>query len=182
VEELSCSICQELIVSAMTLGCSHSFCESCITTWLNQKMICPVCRVVPRTTAIRAYQIDNLIEKLVNKLDGEENRTYMARKSEKEQLDKLKKGIAYARESGFKFLCIHDNWTESERKIFAEGVSKYTGEARNLYCSVAGLTDFFVTNASRDVLFVASKNLGGNFHQWTGVPVMQQYLRTFFRT
>jgi len=181
VEELTCSICQELVVSAMTLGCSHSFCELCITTWLSQKMICPVCRVVPRTQAIRALHMDSLVEKLVNKLEGQDKQAYMTRKLEKEQFDKLKKGIAYARESGFKFLSINDHWTENERRIFSEGVGKYTGEARNLYCSVAGLTDFFITTSPREVLYIASKNLGASFHQWTPLPTLQQYLRTFLK-
>ncbi|CAG2100515.1 unnamed protein product [Medioppia subpectinata] len=31
--ELSCSICQELFVSPVSLNCSHTFCHSCIEQW-----------------------------------------------------------------------------------------------------------------------------------------------------
>lgn len=38
-EEFTCTICQELILCAMTLECSHSFCNGCITGWLDKKKV-----------------------------------------------------------------------------------------------------------------------------------------------
>jgi E3 ubiquitin-protein ligase RNF8 len=38
-EEFTCSICQELILCAMTIECSHSFCNTCISDWLERKKV-----------------------------------------------------------------------------------------------------------------------------------------------
>merc|ERR1719231_1598730 len=35
--ELLCSICQDWVVHACTIECSHTFCHSCIDQWLLQK-------------------------------------------------------------------------------------------------------------------------------------------------
>ena len=38
-EEFTCTICQELILCAMTIECSHSFCSTCISPWLDKKKV-----------------------------------------------------------------------------------------------------------------------------------------------
>lgn len=43
-EELTCSICLDLMVSPVTLGCGHSFCKSHIEAWLLQHHSCPNCK------------------------------------------------------------------------------------------------------------------------------------------
>ena len=43
-EELSCSICQEIMVACHNLPCGHTFCGSCLVSWLEQKTECPDCR------------------------------------------------------------------------------------------------------------------------------------------
>ena len=39
-----CAICQDDLSSPLCLDCSHVFCQACITTWLEKKQTCPVCR------------------------------------------------------------------------------------------------------------------------------------------
>jgi len=179
LEELVCSICQELIVTSLTLPCAHSFCETCITTWMKQKRICPVCRVVPTIPPLRSIHLDSILDKLANKLEESENQSYLLRKSEREQIDKLKRGIAFAKESGFKFLSITEVWSIHEQKTFADGVSKYFGEARKLYCAAAGLTETFLVVATHDMLLAASRNIGLNYPPWTNTSILQQCLQTF---
>lgn len=68
--EMNCSICSELFVSAITLGCSHTFCQECITTWKRKKKECPICRNKIKSEA-KALVIDNFIEKMVQNLPPE---------------------------------------------------------------------------------------------------------------
>ena len=68
-EQLTCSICSELFVRAMTTNCMHTFCNHCIMTWMkkSKEPLCPVCRarVVSMT---RSLVIDNFIERMVENL------------------------------------------------------------------------------------------------------------------
>ena len=43
-EDLTCPVCQALVVGATTLQCAHIFCQRCLMTWLRSHAACPVCR------------------------------------------------------------------------------------------------------------------------------------------
>jgi uncharacterized C2H2 Zn-finger protein len=43
-ESLTCPICKEVIRTAMSLPCSHTFCSSCIRYALDIKAVCPLCK------------------------------------------------------------------------------------------------------------------------------------------
>ena len=43
---LTCSICIASYKDATILKCGHSYCEKCITDWLNRDDHCPTCRKV----------------------------------------------------------------------------------------------------------------------------------------
>lgn len=64
-DELTCSICSELFIKAMTLTCSHTFCKFCIEEWKKNKSTCPICRkefsIVSPTLVL-----DNFIAKIMN--------------------------------------------------------------------------------------------------------------------
>ncbi|XP_047992432.1 E3 ubiquitin-protein ligase RNF8-like isoform X2 [Leguminivora glycinivorella] len=62
--ELQCSICSELFIHAITLGCSHSFCKYCIDKWKKNKRECPICRTVI-TSECKSIVLDSLIERMM---------------------------------------------------------------------------------------------------------------------
>ena len=39
-----CVICQDNFEKPITLDCSHIFCEKCISEWLKQSTLCPLCK------------------------------------------------------------------------------------------------------------------------------------------
>eukprot|EP00743_Colponemidia_sp_Colp-15_P006479 GILK01006974.1.p1 GENE.GILK01006974.1~~GILK01006974.1.p1 ORF type:complete len:344 (+),score=46.13 GILK01006974.1:86-1117(+) len=85
-EELMCCICQELIVLAHALPCSHSFCKSCITTWLANKQphnqTCPGCRAKVTSPPIPVKTLDNAIDLLAKQL--------LSKVEQKERAEKIK--------------------------------------------------------------------------------------------
>lgn len=70
-DEFSCIICQELIIRATTLACSHSFCEFCLFSWLKKRNSCPVCRCSVETQPIHSIVLDNAISKMIESMDDE---------------------------------------------------------------------------------------------------------------
>ncbi|XP_063538671.1 uncharacterized protein LOC134747920 [Cydia strobilella] len=66
--ELQCSICSELFINAITLGCSHSFCKYCIDKWKKNKRECPICRTVI-TSECKSIVLDSLIERMMQTSD-----------------------------------------------------------------------------------------------------------------
>ena len=90
-EEMTCAICQELFVRAYTLPCAHSFCEWCITEWMNKNHYrdCPVCRAPISKEPVHSIAIDNAIRMLVARLGPEEKE--MRDKSEQQHKEALSK-------------------------------------------------------------------------------------------
>ncbi|XP_028296123.1 E3 ubiquitin-protein ligase rnf8-like isoform X3 [Gouania willdenowi] len=65
--ELQCIICSELLIEAVTLGCSHSFCKYCIQQWRKKKDECPICRQAIQSQT-RCLALDNCIDGMVDNL------------------------------------------------------------------------------------------------------------------
>ena len=59
-KELLCGICYEMCVDAISLNCTHIFCEECINTWKRLKQECPACRS-DTVHESRARILDNII-------------------------------------------------------------------------------------------------------------------------
>ena len=60
-------------LQAVTLGCSHSYCEFCINSWKSKcysQSQCPICRK-PIKTEVRSIVLDQYINRIVEKLDEE---------------------------------------------------------------------------------------------------------------
>ena len=68
--ELQCTICSELFVNAVTLGCSHSFCKLCLKQWKNKQKTCPICRKKISVEA-KSIVLDNYIDKIIDLLPSE---------------------------------------------------------------------------------------------------------------
>ncbi|CAG5109243.1 Similar to RNF8: E3 ubiquitin-protein ligase RNF8 (Homo sapiens) [Cotesia congregata] len=66
-DQLTCQICSELFVTAVTLLCSHTYCQYCISMWMKKKRECPICRA-EITTMSRSLALDNFIEQMVDEL------------------------------------------------------------------------------------------------------------------
>jgi len=72
-EELTCSICSELFVSAVSLQCVHTFCKLCIEQWEETSNTCPICRVKIEQQASN-YILDNIINKIIMKLPEDQRK------------------------------------------------------------------------------------------------------------
>lgn len=74
--EFTCTICQELFVTATTLPCAHSFCELCLCRWLrgnsSSRKSCPICRRRIRANAHHSVVLDNAIDKIIETIGGEQ--------------------------------------------------------------------------------------------------------------
>lgn len=62
-DELTCSICSELFYKAVTLGCSHTFCEYCIGLWRKNSQLCPICRTKIKDV-FPTLIVNNFVEKV----------------------------------------------------------------------------------------------------------------------
>ncbi|CAG9770796.1 unnamed protein product [Ceutorhynchus assimilis] len=82
--ELMCVICSNLFIKAVTLGCSHSFCQYCIESWKKNKTDCPICRTKMVSTT-RTLVLDNIIEKMMDNASEED------KKLRKEVIDERQK-------------------------------------------------------------------------------------------
>jgi pSer/pThr/pTyr-binding forkhead associated (FHA) protein len=165
--ELLCSICQDWVVHAATIECSHTFCWSCVDTWLLQKKFeCPVCRHVVTREPVRSRAIDAIVQKTVDKSDEKEDyrtRVCAAEKELKkvERLQKeLEKSVNKALKKGKAFFQIDASWSRRERETFNRGVKDYTGETRETYCRLTNLTVQWVHSADDSKLNQALHNLG----------------------
>uniref|UniRef100_A0A9J8CZH9 Tripartite motif-containing protein 16-like n=1 Tax=Cyprinus carpio carpio TaxID=630221 RepID=A0A9J8CZH9_CYPCA len=71
LDELSCTVCQDLVKDPVTIQCGHSYCENCITDRWDQEdqmsvYSCPMCRQTfsPRPALARNTVLAVLVEKL----------------------------------------------------------------------------------------------------------------------
>lgn len=62
-DELTCSICSELFYKAVTLGCSHTFCQYCIGMWRKNSQLCPICRTKIKDL-FPTLIVNNFVEKV----------------------------------------------------------------------------------------------------------------------
>lgn len=163
-QEFTCAICQELIVNATTLQCSHTFCKPCLAEWIKQKKICPICRKRLTKPPTRNLTMENILDKLVKNLTKEEQDNRERRKkeiieAEERASQKLKELVENARSKGVKFLNLQDRWSEEEKRVFKTGVSRHEGRARLMYCELTGFNADWIKKASTQMIVRACDNL-----------------------
>merc|ERR1719510_2665553 len=62
--QLQCAICNEVYINTVAVKCGHMFCEACMSTWMETKKSCPLCRTqVTATFSCKA--IDSYVSKFV---------------------------------------------------------------------------------------------------------------------
>eukprot|EP01067_Filipodium_phascolosomae_P003905 Filipodium_phascolosomae@DN2692_c2_g1_i4.p1 len=73
-EALGCEICHEIIAKAHSLQCGHTFCVSCIKTWIEKKKkkaTCPMCRAEAKIEELQpSLTLDRVVSLVVDGLDG----------------------------------------------------------------------------------------------------------------
>ncbi|CAJ1400370.1 unnamed protein product [Effrenium voratum] len=167
--ELACCVCKDWLVHAATIQCSHSFCWSCIDRWLQtQQFVCPVCRDEVTREPVRTRAVDTIVQKTVQRLPAAEQAEYEERvraaeaedSRSRKNLKELEKHIDDAVKSGKSFFHINQVWAKKDKDTFKKGVNQYTGNARETYCRLTGLTVQWVHSADSRQLNVALHNLG----------------------
>lgn len=60
---LRCPICTNLFTTPLRLHCGHSFCQTCISTWIQRENTCPECR---ERFSLKTAHRDRLIEGVIS--------------------------------------------------------------------------------------------------------------------
>lgn len=168
--ELLCSVCRDWIVQASTLDCAHSFCGTCIDTWLvtQKKFECPVCRHPIKREPVPSRTLDTIVRKSVDRLPEPDQKEFAQRCKDadsaaarrKKHHDELERSVNEALAAGKDFFHINGNWSKKEKQVFQHGVKDYVGDTREVYCRLTGLTVQWIHSANEDKLNKALHNLG----------------------
>jgi hypothetical protein len=166
--ELVCSICQDWLVHAATIECSHTFCWACIDTWLLQKRFeCPVCRTAVTREPIRGRALDTIVQKTTERLGEEQRDEFTKRVQAADAADEkgkrlhadLEKSVNEALRKGKAFFHIDSSWSRKEKETFQRGIKDYTGNTRATYCKLTGMTVQWVHSADATKLNQCLHNL-----------------------
>jgi len=188
--ELVCCICQDWLVNSSTITCSHTFCGSCIESWLVRKRFeCPICRQATNREPFRNRVLDTIVQKAVDHLPIEEKANYLSRKSAaslvlqkaERQYVELQRGVNEVLEKGKSFFHINSCWSLRDKLVFQKGVGNYTGDARETYCKLTGLTVQWVQSADETKLKQALRNLQLQLHVNGSEVEIRERLLMFLR-
>lgn len=188
--ELACSICQDWLVHAATIECSHTFCWSCIDKWLlHKKFECPVCRSPVTREPVKTRAVEAIVRKTVDKLPDDQKAEYDERVSSAEAAQErarllhaeLEKSVGEAMRKGKAFFHIASSWKKKERETFQRGIKDYTGDTRETYCRLTGLTVQWVHSAGDTNLNQALHNLGLQAFVSSPLEEIRQRLLMFLR-
>lgn len=188
--ELVCCICQDWLVHSSTIECSHTYCWSCIDTWLRRKKFeCPVCRHAVTQEPVRSSALDSIVQKSVDQMDLKQKEDYAERiRTAKLKLEKagklhenLERSVNNALENGQSFFHMDKTWSRKEKDVFHRGVKDYTGNSRETYCKLTGLTVQWIHGASPDKLKRALLNLQLKLSRASSEVAIRQRLLMFLR-
>jgi len=175
--ELFCAICRDWLLHSVSLECAHTFCFSCLDSWLQEKKFeCPVCREEVSREPVRSLPLDMVVKKAVEKLPAKDQDEYQERlekatkfRAERKRLaDDLEKEVQKAIKNGKSFFQVASHWTGKEKQRFQDGVGKYIGDPREAYCKLIGLTQQWVHKATDNELNMALHNL--KLQKWVSKP------------
>lgn len=67
---IMCPICRNMLSNSVAVvPCGHTFCEECVTAWLDMHECCPTCRThaSKKTPTIRVRIVDELVQSIAQK-------------------------------------------------------------------------------------------------------------------
>jgi len=107
MDSLSCTICTKILTDTRVIKCGHSFCEKCITDWINLKNNCPICKESAKADEIvKDYTLEEIKFEVIKQRE----------KYEKENL--LDKYKLYNKDSEVKLNEFHQIFFNSLKGIF----------------------------------------------------------------
>ncbi|XP_064788280.1 E3 ubiquitin-protein ligase TRIM35-like [Oncorhynchus masou masou] len=94
-DDMSCPVCCDVFTDPVVLGCSHSFCRSCLDNYWNTQVIkkCPVCRKHSLTDAPPSnLALRNIVETLARERSHNTTKQDETREGEKESQGRRESG------------------------------------------------------------------------------------------
>jgi len=89
--QLQCAICNEVYINTVAVKCGHMFCEACMSTWMETKKSCPLCRTqVTATFSCKA--IDSYVSKFIETFASKDYQN--SRKALIDQVDRKSRSSA----------------------------------------------------------------------------------------
>jgi len=89
VSYLTCPVCMDFFVGAVTALCGHTFCERCLFEWALFNKDCPVCRQkVKQEAPYSSLMIDSLVQSYLDQSSLNTERETL--KIKKQELNKWK--------------------------------------------------------------------------------------------
>lgn len=173
---LMCKLCRNLIFNPTTMGCGHTFCDSCVEFLVIENPKCPECGASvapPIISSMTLKQEVILVVREWSRADQAAWVTYMTRRNEAIRYAGLELLLESFRARGVRFVNIEERWSDADRYAFAEGIDVYSSNSRMAFCRAVGLTSEWVQNANFDTLLLALGNLGLNLT----VPIIRARAR-----
>lgn len=94
-DDMSCPVCCDVFTDPVVLGCSHSFCRSCLDNYWNTQVIkkCPVCGLHSLTDAPPSnLALRNIVETFARERSHNTTKQEETRKGEKESQGRRESG------------------------------------------------------------------------------------------
>ncbi|XP_052354388.1 E3 ubiquitin-protein ligase TRIM35-like isoform X2 [Oncorhynchus keta] len=94
-DDMSCPVCCNVFTDPVVLGCSHSFCRSCLDNYWNTQVIkkCPVCRKHSLTDAPPSnLALRNIVETFARERSHNTTKQDETREEEKESQGRRESG------------------------------------------------------------------------------------------
>lgn len=163
--DLMCKLCQNLIFNPTTMGCGHTFCDSCVEFLVIENPKCPECGAFVAPPIISSGTLKQEVIAVVREWTPTDKAAwvgYMTRRNEAIRYAGLELLLESFRARGVRFVNIDERWTDADRYAFAEGIDVYSSNSRMAFCRAVGLTAEWVQSANFDTLLLALGNLGLN--------------------
>ena len=166
-QTFSCPTCMEIMTNAHICSCGHSFCHDCITTWLQQRKTCPVCRAPLHECPVPNRIASALIDKFCSSdhAHDEDVSSYRSRALHENQTDQLKKQkltkLSNEHTDTAPLLDVFQKMSKKDKTRISHALHHFDGGwCRAHYCKLMNLTEHTIRAATSAQLMTAANNLG----------------------